>query len=155
MPTAEEASLTLLDPPKSPPVTGGKGGKPPPSVASKEQELERVTEGDGEAAEGDDVVPNEAAFHEDDPNQWYRWKQWSVSCYIRPPQTSKGRSASSSGASEQMPTAVVSKGEIQQLHLNIETCAVQPDIVLQTDLPMVGIYFCKSIYFCIRYVLDM
>lgn len=70
-----------------------------------------------------------------DPTTWYRWRHHNVPCYIRPPPNQAPGNGvglgdqGSTGASEQPP---------QALHLNIVACAVQPDIVLRTDLAWVA-----------------
>ena len=104
-----------------------------------------------EAPEDDTEVPELPAGA--DPNKWYRWRQWSISCFIRPSKGSRSLSAGGlpgdgsqtarGGATPSGQSATGSGGsgpplkEIQQLHLNIETCAVKPDIVLKTPLPEV------------------
>ena len=80
---------------------------------------------------------------EEDPNQWYRWRQWSVTCYIRPPSKASGRPTSSSASSFAGLDGLgggeaAGMRETQQLHLNVETCAVRPDLVLRTELPEVS-----------------
>ena len=119
--------------------------KTPSSVAPGDPQqsgLNKGGEGDSDSQvvrEGDKL----GAKAEQAP--WYRWQQWSVSCYLK--SQAKGRSVSSGGAAA--PDAPyntrggVGVREVQQLHLNIETCAVLPDIVLKTELPMVSLYLNK------------
>lgn len=93
-----------------------------------------------------------------DSSKWYRWKQIAATCFIRPnshsrPFSAQSRPAShasiregSSGESRgnDLGTSLSSmslegyagtRGGMQQLSLNIETCAVLPDIALKTPLP--------------------
>ena len=128
----------------SPPSAGAaNGGKTTAAASKKLQDLEKLEEGDGrDEAEGENSeLDKQDVTEASPPTPWYRWKQWSVSCYLRPPV--KGRSASSGGTPEPSSSEDPLQGslmrEIQQLHLNIETCAIQPDVVLKTELPWVSL----------------
>ena len=127
--------------PNPPSAGAASGGKTTAAASKKQQDLEKLEEGDGrDEAEGESSeLDKQDVTEASPPTPWYRWKQWSVSCYLRPPV--KGRSASSGGTPEPSGSEVLQGSvarEIQQLHLNIETCAVLPDVVLKTELPWVS-----------------
>lgn len=90
--------------------------------------------------EGEDEAEDEEEHEEGpDPNSWYRWHEWHVTCCIRPPD--KGRRPSSSASEHHHlhgPDPELEEPGYRQLHLAVETCAVQPDIILKTELPEVG-----------------
>ena len=142
----------------------------PSAADGGEAELLRDEEGEGER-EGEEGSSPDAA------TPWYRWKQFSVTCFIRPntvgrPFSAHSRPASHSSARElpaslssarELPpiataeagssgdlaapstrtsvaglfstTSATSQKAVQQLSLNIETCAILPDISLKTELP--------------------
>lgn len=85
-----------------------------------------------EGAEGEEEEEEE----EEDPNSWYRWRQHNIPCFIRPPRSG---SAGEAGLPSQGTRARSSgSAPIQQLHLNVVTCAVNPDLMMRTDLKWVG-----------------
>lgn len=90
--------------------------------------------------EGEDEAEDEEEHEEGpDPNSWYRWHEWHVTCCIRPPD--KGRRPSSSASEHHHvhgSDPELEEPGYRQLHLAVETCAVQPDIILKTELPEVG-----------------
>lgn len=67
---------------------------------------------------------------------WYRWREHHITCYIRPP-------PAHAAAAEQAATAAPPL----QLHLQLSTCAVLPDIVLASELPYVDSHQC----YCLDY----
>eukprot|EP00798_Chlamydomonas_sp_ICE-L_P001974 gene1974-33391_t len=114
---------------------------PPPEPTEPEPEPEEAvgkTKG-GKAAKKGEVEEEEPPrpltpppeVEPVDPKTWYRWNSWQVACYIRPP----GYTANPGN------THLPGKGpnaadpsSVQALHLNVETLAIQPDILLKTPL---------------------
>jgi hypothetical protein len=112
-----------------------------------------------DGAEGEADVAGEEGH--DASNQWYRWRKFTATCFIRPSASARPFSAQSRPASNASTrgvptgdadadqgsnrgsvmgnvftsTASTSQRSMQQLSLNIETCAILPDISLKTDLP--------------------
>ncbi|KAF5843497.1 hypothetical protein DUNSADRAFT_14413 [Dunaliella salina] len=114
----------------------------------EEQERGSTPPKDGE---GDDAV----AQPDQDSNAWYRWQQHSIPCFIRPPDYTPEASAIPSTTAKLAGTLQGSPGglkssegtataggkggagrskSVQALHLAVTTCAVQPDIILRSDL---------------------
>jgi hypothetical protein len=75
----------------------------------------------------------------DDPQGWYRWRNLSIPCFIRPPVLGglSGRPSSGGGPNSTFGSGGFggggrgAQGEPQALHLNITTCAVRPNLVLR------------------------
>ncbi len=93
---------------------------------------------------------------------WYRWREHAITCYIRPPGAASqppqpahasdaaggdtglgpaGGGNGGGGAGGSVPSAA------QQLHLQLSTCAVLPDLVLTTELPYVAVHGCHALDF--------
>lgn len=92
---------------------------------------------------------------------WYRWREHAITCYIRPPgaapqpsQASDGSDAAAGGTGLGPADGANGGGgggsvpsAAQQLHLQLSTCAVLPDLVLTTELPYVPVHGCHALDF--------
>ncbi len=136
--------------PASKPSSGAAAAGEPPSSSTPTGEEAAGDDGEFDAYDGSDGPTG-------DPSTWYSWRNFSVPCFIRPPLSSSvgssGLGASGNGAAtptggggvggqtppRSRPTsssgmalaAATPQGEPQVLHLNIVTCAVNPDLILR------------------------
>ncbi|GAX76218.1 hypothetical protein CEUSTIGMA_g3662.t1 [Chlamydomonas eustigma] len=112
------------------PAAKGKG-------AAAAKELKKVVEVEDEEDENAEEVPDLPVEEPEDPNKWYRWRQWSAVCHIQPSNRARPSSSGGTRDSSTLTGATEDGKQTQQLHINVETCAVQPDIVLRTNLPQI------------------